>query len=311
MTDSDARQTRAAARIALQDRVRRGKQAAVYGILANVSLAAFKLVAGVVGHSGALVADAIESSADVASSTIVLGGLSVAERDADESYPFGYGKAETLAGAVVALMLIGAACGIFVQAIHEIRTPHDAPAWWTLLVLVVVIALKGGLTQWVRGIASQIDSAAVKGDAWHHASDALTSAAAFVGISVALVGGRGWEAADDWAALVAACVIAANGVSLLRPSMADLMDRSAEEAVITAMRTSAESVQGVTIVEKLAVRRVGLGYRAIIHVQAHPEMSLREAHALGARVTREIHQRVSQAQSVIVHMEPYEDDPSS
>lgn len=307
VADLESRESHAAARTALQDRVRRGKRAAFLGILANLSLAAFKLVAGVAGQSGALVADAIESSADVASSTIVLGGLSVAEREPDEAYPFGYGKAETLAGAVVALMLLGAAGAIAVQSVHEIRTPHDAPAWWTLLVLVVVIGLKGALSRWVQGVGAQIDSAAVKGDAWHHASDALTSAAAFVGISVALVGGPGWESADDWAALAAACVIAANGATLLRPALADLMDRSAEDEVLSAMRAAAERVEGVAAVEKLAVRKVGLGYRAVIHVQAHPEMSLRAAHALGARVTREIHARVSQAQSVIVHMEPYED----
>lgn len=288
------------------ERLTRGKRAARFGILANTALAAFKLVAGIVGHSYALVADAIESSADVASSTIVLGGLQVADREPDESYPFGYGKAETLAGAVVALMLLGASVAIAVEAVREIRTPHHAPAWWTLLVLVVVIIVKSGLSRWVEGVATEIGSTAVKGDAWHHMSDALTSAAAFIGISVALLGGPGWEAADDWAALVASLVIAVNGVLLLRPAVADLMDRSADAEVLASIRDAALTVDGVRAIEKLFVRRVGIGYRVVIHVQADALMTLRDAHTLGGLVSKAIHARVSAVQAVMVHMEPFE-----
>jgi cation diffusion facilitator family transporter len=283
----------------------RGKRAAVAGILANTGLAVFKLVAGVAGHSYALVADAIESIADVASSSIVLRGLQVAGRDPDEQYPFGYGKAEALAGAAVALMLLGAAIGIAIEAIREIRTPHHAPAWWTLLVLVVVMAIKVLLSRRVGTVGSEIGSTAVRTDAQHHFSDALTSAAAFVGISIAVIRGPGWEAADDWAALAASAVIAVNAVLLVRPAVADLMDRSPEPDVVADIRDTASAVAGVRAIEKLAVRRVGLGYRAVVHVQADAEMSLRDAHELGATVTRAIHNRVPEMQSVIVHMEPY------
>jgi len=283
----------------------RGKRAAVAGILANTGLAVFKLVAGVAGHSYALVADAIESIADVASSSIVLRGLQVAGRDPDEQYPFGYGKAEALAGAAVALMLLGAAIGIAIEAIREIRTPHHAPAWWTLLVLVVVMAIKVLLSRRVGTVGYEIGSTAVRTDAQHHFSDALTSAAAFVGISIAVIRGPGWEAADDWAALAASVVIAVNAVLLVRPAVADLMDRSPEPDVVADIRDTASAVAGVRAIEKLAVRRVGLGYRAVVHVQADAEMSLRDAHELGATVTRAIHNRVPEMQSVIVHMEPY------
>jgi cation diffusion facilitator family transporter len=288
----------------------RGKRAAVAGILANTGLAVFKLVAGVAGHSYALVADAIESIADVASSSIVLRGLQVAGRDPDEQYPFGYGKAEALAGAAVALMLFGAAIGIAIEAIREIRTPHHAPAWWTLLVLVVVMAIKVLLSRRVGTVGSEIGSTAVRTDAQHHFSDALTSAAAFVGISIAVIRGPGWEAADDWAALAASIVIAVNAVLLVRPAVADLMDRSPEPDVLADIRDTASAVAGVLAIEKLAVRRVGLGYRAVVHVQADAEMSLRDAHELGAKVTRAIHNRVPEMQSVIVHMEPYQPEAS-
>jgi cation diffusion facilitator family transporter len=284
----------------------RGKRAATAGILANTVLAVFKLVAGVAGHSYVLVADAIESIADVASSSIVLRGLQVAGRDPDEQHPFGYGKAESLAGAAVALMLLGAAIGIAIEAVREIRTPHHAPAWWTLLVLVVVIAIKGLLSRRVGAVGSEIGSTAVQTDAQHHFSDALTSTAAFVGISIAVVKGPGWEAADDWAALAAAAVIMVNAVLLIRPAVADLMDRSPEPDLVAGIRDTASGVDGVLAIEKLAVRRVGLGYHAVVHVQADPQMSLHDAHELGATVTRAIHNRVPEMQSVIVHMEPYE-----
>ena len=284
----------------------RGKRAAIAGILANTTLGVLKLVAGVVGNSYALVADAIESIADVVSSSIVLRGLQVAGRDPDEQHPFGYGKAEALAGAAVALMLLGAAIGIAVEAVRGISTPHDAPAWWTLLVLVVVMAIKGLLSRRVGTVGSEIGSTAVRSDAQHHFSDALTSAAAFVGISISVVKGPGWEAADAWAALAASAVIAVNAVLLVRPAVADLMDRSPEPDVVADIRDTARSVPGVLAIEKLAVRRVGLGYRAVVHVQADPQMSLHDAHELGATVTRAIHNRVPEMQSVIVHMEPYE-----
>jgi cation diffusion facilitator family transporter len=229
----------------------------------------------------------------------------VAGRDPDEQYPFGYGKAEALAGAAVALMLLGAAIGIAIEAIREIRTPHHAPAWWTLLVLVVVMAIKVLLSRRVGTVGSEIGSTAVRTDAQHHFSDALTSAAAFVGISIAVIRGPGWEAADDWAALAASAVIAVNAVLLVRPAVADLMDRSPEPDVVADIRDTASAVAGVRAIEKLAVRRVGLGYRAVVHVQADAEMSLRDAHELGATVTRAIHNRVPEMQSVIVHMEPY------
>ena len=288
----------------------RGKRAAWAGILTNTALAVFKLVAGVVGNSYALVADAIESIADVASSSIVLRGLQLAGRDPDEQYPFGYGKAESIAGATVALMLFGAAIGIAIEAIREIRTPHHAPAWWTLLVLVVVVAIKGVLSRRVGTVGSEIGSTAVRTDAQHHFSDALTSAAAFIGISIAVIRGPGWEAADDWAALAASLVIAVNAVLLMRPAVADLMDRSPEPDVVADIRDTAGGVAGVLAIEKLAVRRVGLGYRAVVHVQADPEMSLHDAHELGGRVTRAIHNRVPEMQSVIVHMEPYQPEAS-
>lgn len=288
------------------DATRRGIRSAQLGMLVNTGLAMTKLVAGLVGNSYALVADAVESTADVLSSLIVWGGLQVAGRSPDERHPFGYGKAESLAAAVVALMLFGAAVGISVQAIGEIRTPHHTPAPWTLAVLVAVVAIKALLSRRVHGVGTNIGSTAVKADAWHHMSDAVTSAAAFIGIAIALWGGPGWESADDWAALVASGIILFNGVSMLRPAVADLLDQMPGEEVVGPVRQAAESVEGVLATEKLAVRKTGLTYRVTIHVQTDPEMPIREAHIVSGKVKGAIRQAAPRVDSVLVHMEPYD-----
>ncbi len=209
----------------MSEPAQRGIQSAQFGILANTTLAVVKLIAGLLGNSYALVADAVESTVDIFSSLIVWGGLRLSLRDPNDQYPFGYGKAEPLAATVVALMLLGASVGIAAEAVGEILTPHHAPAPWTLAVLVVVVGVKALLSRRVGSVASAIGSTAVRADASHHMSDAFTSAAAFVGISIALWGGPGWEAADDWGALAASVIIFVNGYVILHPALGELMDR--------------------------------------------------------------------------------------
>lgn len=283
----------------------RGVQSAQAAILVNTALAIVKLVAGFVGNTYALIADAVESLTDVFASTIVWGGLRVSARDADEAYPFGYGKAEPLAAAVVSLLVISAAIGIAVQSVRHIMTPHLAPAPWTLIVLVAVVVVKWTLSRRVEKVASEIDSGAVRADAWHHMSDALTSVAAFVGISIALVAGPGWESADDWAALAASGLIAYNGVRMMRGASQELMDRAPDAALVAEVRRVAAAVPGVLAIEKLGMRKSGLTYRVTIHVHADPQMTLDAAHALGGRVKSEIRAAIPRVSSVLVHMEPW------
>lgn len=293
----------------LEDRARRGIRAAQAGLLANALLSLVKLLAGILGNSYALIADAVESGADVFSSIVVWRGLRIASREADEEFPFGYAKAETLSAAVVALMLLGASAGITIQAIREILTPHHAPAPFTLVVLIGVVAAKEILFRRVFTVAEEVDSRAVESDAWHHRSDAITSAAAGVGIGIALWGGAGWESADDWAALLAAGVIAWNGVAILRPAIFDLMDRAAETEVVAAIEKAALGVEGVEAVEKLLARRAGMVYFVGIHVQADPAMSLHAAHIVSGKVKRAIRAAQPAVLDVLVHMEPYEPEP--
>lgn len=290
----------------MAEAIRRGIRTTQVGLLVNMGLAIVKLVAGIVGTSYALIADAIESTADVFSSLIVWTGLRIAARSADESYPFGYGKAEALAAAAVGLMLIGAAIVISIEATREIITPHHAPAPFTLIVLVGVVLVKELLFRRVLHVGEELASTAVTADAWHHRSDAITSSAAFVGISVALLGGPGWESADDWAALVAAMVIVINGLRVLRPAVADLMDRAPDPRIIARVESAARAVPTVLATEKLKIRKTGLSYHVDIHVQTDPAMSLHEAHILSGRVKGAIRNAVSSPTEVLVHMEPYE-----
>jgi cation diffusion facilitator family transporter len=210
-------------------------------------------------------------------------------------------------GAVVGLLLLGAAVGVGVSAVREIVTPHHAPAPFTLVVLVAVVAVKELLFRRVQRVGEEVQSTAVKADAWHHRSDAITSAAAFVGIAIALAGGPGWEAADDWAALVAAGIIFVNGVSVLRPAVADLMDRAPDARVVDRVAAAARSIDEVRRVEKLHVRKHGLAFYVDIHVQADPLMSLHDAHVLSGRVKSAIRAAVPAVAGALVHMEPFED----
>lgn len=284
----------------------RGARLAQLGLLVNFLLALTKLVAGILGNSYALVADAVESLADLFSGLVVWRGVTIAQREEDESFPFGYGKAEAVASAVVGLMLLAAALGIGLEAVREIQTPHHMPAPFTLAVLVGVVVVKEGLFRFVLRGANEIGSGAVAADAWHHRSDAITSAAAFIGISAALIGGPGWESADDVAALVAAGIIVFNGLRILRPAVDELMDRAPEPSLLEAADRAARAVPGVLATEKLRGRKHGPRYYLDLHVQADPALSLHEAHVLSGMVKTAVRQQLPSVANVLVHMEPYE-----
>jgi cation diffusion facilitator family transporter len=292
----------------MTDAVRRGMRTALIGMCVNAGLAVVKIAAGIVGHSQALIADGIESAADLFSSLVVWSGLRIASRSADEQYPFGYGKAEALAAGVVALLLFLAALAIAFESVRQILTPHQTPRAFTLLVLVGVILVKELWFRRVLRLGESVGSTVVSADAWHHRSDAITSAAAFVGISVALIGGPGWESADDWAALLASGVIVYNAVGVVRPAVHDLMDRAPGEAILARVAAAARAVPGVRAIEKLKVRKAGMGYYVDLHVQADPRMALHDAHVLSGMVKSAIRSAVPEVHGALIHMEPFVDN---
>ncbi|MCP4590945.1 MAG: cation transporter [bacterium] len=282
-----------------------GTRAALTGIFVNALLAVVKLTAGVLGHSQALIADAVESLADIAGSTIVWGGLTVAAKPPDKNHPYGHGKAESLATLAVAFMLWGAAIGIAIQSVREILTPDRAPAAFTLPVLLVVIVVKETLYRRVQRVGRELGSTAVQSDAWHHRSDALTSLAAAIGISIALIGGEAYAVADDWAALVACLIIATNGSRFLKKAADELMDVSPGDAFFAAARETAQAVEGVRGVEKLFARKMGSRFLVDMHLEVDPSITVEQGHHIGHQVKSALldkHERIS---DVLVHLEPH------
>jgi cation diffusion facilitator family transporter len=285
--------------------VEAGLRISALAVAINVLLAIGKIITGVVGNSYALIADGIESTGDIFSSVIVWGGLRIAIKPADADHPFGHGKAESIAAVVVSLMLLGAALLIAVQSIGEIRTPHHAPEWFTLVVLLGVIAIKETLYRFVFKVGHSLESSALKGDAWHHRSDALTSAAAFIGISIALLGGPGFESADDWAALAACGVIVWNGLRLLRAVADEMMDASVSPEVVAFTKVIAAGVEGVLGVEKCRIRKSGLYLSMDIHIMVDGDLSVRRSHAISHQVKDRLLASQHRINDVTVHIEPW------
>lgn len=283
----------------------RGMRLARLGLVANAALALAKGLAGVIGHSYALVADAAESAADIGGSIVVWSGLRVSARSPDYDHPYGHGKAEPLAAAAVGLMLCVAALGILVKSINATVSPHGAPAPFTLGVLVLVIAVKVALARTVLRAADDAGSRALAADAWHHRADVITSAAAFVGISAALIGGDGWEWCDGAAGSVASIIVFLNGLHILRPALHELMDGAPDIELLERVFVAARSVSGVRLIEHLKARKLGTSYLVDLHAQADPVMSLDEAHMLSGRIKTAIRAAVPSVQDVLVHMEPF------
>lgn len=283
------------------------------GLVASVALATVKMAAGVLGHSSALIADSVESLADTIGSLVVWQSLRVADRPADREHPYGHGKAEALATLFVGGLLFVAAGVIMLRAVDDIRTPHEAPAPWTLVVLIAVILVKEALFRLVLKGAAEHASDAAKADAWHHRSDAITSAAAFLGVSIAIAGSRWFDVprlvlADEVAAIIASVIIVITGAKLVRPAFHELLDGSMPEIAAKVGATAAQ-VDGVRRIEKVHARKSGRGYHVDMHVQVDRELSISAAHALGGKVRAHVRTVHPDVRDVLIHIEP--DDESS
>jgi cation diffusion facilitator family transporter len=283
-----------------------GAQLALLGVAVNFILAVVKIVAGILGHCYALIADGIESSLDIFGSLVIWFGLKVAAAPPDDEHPYGHGKAEPLASVAVALAVIAAAIGLAIQSLREIVTPHHAPAPFTLVVLILVIIIKETLFRKVAHAARGLGSTAVKTDAWHHRSDAITSAGAFIGISIALVGGPGWEPADDWAALFTCGLIGFNGYRLLLPALHEVMDSAPSPEFAATVRAIAAGVPGVVDVETCRIRKMGMEYYVDIHIGVNADLTVRAGHDIGHSVKDAIRTGEPHIADVLVHIEPVE-----
>ena len=281
-----------------------GARVALFGLVINIVLSSAKIVAGLLGNAYVLIADGIESAFDVAGSVIIWSALKFAARPPDATHPYGHGKAEPIAAIIVSVGVLAAALGLAIQSVHELFLPHHAPAPFTLGILIIAVIIKEILYRYVIRFGRDVESTAIQTDAWHHRTDAMTSVAAFIGISVALVGGEAWQSADDWAALFACGVIGANGYRLLRPALFEIMDTAPRGQIVDVVRNAARAVPGVVEIEKLLIRKMGLSFYADLHVKVNGAISVREGHHIAHAVKHAIQDSDRRIADVLVHIEP-------
>jgi cation diffusion facilitator family transporter len=274
------------------------------GIVLSVILALVKGVTGVLGNSYALIADAIESTADVFSSFLVLFGIRYANKPADANHPYGHGRAEPLVTFIVVGFLIISATIIASESIYNILRPHDLPASWTLIVLGVIIVWKELSYRYVMKKGKEINSSSLQADAWHHRSDAVTSVSAFVGISIALYFGKGYESADDWAALFASVFILYNAYLIFRPALGEIMDEHRYSELEFRIRETALNVEGIIGTEKCFIRKVGMKFHIDLHAIVNGDLSVREGHNLAHSLKDALRTEHVEIGHVLIHVEP-------
>ncbi|MDV6169716.1 cation diffusion facilitator family transporter [Flavobacterium sp. DG1-102-2] len=282
----------------------KGLKSTFVGIVVSAILAVLKAAGGIFGNSYALIADAIESTADIFTSSMLWLGLKWASRPADEDHPYGHGKAEALIAIGIGAALTIAAVVIGKESIHNIITPHKSPAAYTLIILLVVIATKEILYRYVKKTGVELNSQAIKADAFHHRSDAITSAAAFIGISISLLGGKGYEAADDYAALFAGVIILINVYHIVRPAIGELLDEDLDPSLNERVRELAAEVTGVTNVEKCHTRKMGVHNHADLHIWVDGNLSVTDGHTISHAVKDHIQETLPQFIEVMIHIEP-------
>lgn len=275
-----------------------------FSIIGNTTLALIKGLAGIFGNSYALIADAIESTTDIFSSILVLFGLKYAKRPADENHPYGHGKIEPLITFLIVAFLAVSAAVIAYESIQNIQTPHQVPKPWTLLVLGGIILWKEISYRIVIKKSKETNSSSLKADAWHHRSDAITSIMAFVGISTALVLGKGYETADDWAALLASGFILYNSYLIFRPALGEVMDEHLYDDLLDEIRKEAIQVQGILDTEKCFIRKAGMKYQVDLHAIVDGEISVREGHHISHQLKDHLIKEIPNLGHVLIHIEP-------
>lgn len=288
----------------MNDLTREAIKTSYLSILGNACLAIAKGVTGIFGNSYALIADAIESTTDVFSSLLVLLGLKYSSRPPDENHPYGHGKAEPLMTFAVVGFLVVSATVIAIESIEHIRTPHQVPEPYTLVVLAIIVIIKEVFYRVVSRKSDETKSSALKADAWHHRSDAITSLMAFIGISIALYMGDGYETADDWAALFASGFILYNAYLILRPALGEVMDEHMYDDMIADIRTLTEAVPGVIETEKCYVRKTGMNFHVDLHIAVSANITVKEGHDIAHTVKNELLQKLPEIADVLIHVEP-------
>lgn len=273
-------------------------------IVGNILLAIVKGLTGYFGNSYALIADAIESTTDVFASCLVLFGIKYSTLPPDDNHPYGHGRAEPLITFAVVGFLLISATFIAYESIDNITTPQVAPESFTLYVLAAIIIGKEILYRIVSRKGDETHSTSLKADAWHHRSDAITSLIAFIGISVSIYMGEGYETADDWAALLASGFIVYNAFLIFRPALSEIMDEHIYDDFVENVRQISTTVEGVVDTEKCFVRKMGLTYHVDLHLIVDGDISVRKGHDIAHRLKNELQRQIPEISDVLIHVEP-------
>jgi len=281
-------------------------KATYFSIISNSALALIKGLAGFFGNSYALVADAIESTTDIFASFLVLFGLKYANKPADENHPYGHGRIEPLITFLVVGFLIISATIIAYESIENIRTPHDLPKPFTLIILAAIIVWKEISYRFVIKKSKETKSSSLKADAWHHRSDAITSISAFVGISIALFMGKGYESADDWAALLSSGFILYNCYKIFRPALGEIMDEHFYDELCVDINIIAKTVEGIIDTEKCFIRKAGMQFHVELHATVDANITVKQGHDLAHKLKDTLREQLPQLGHVLVHIEPFE-----
>ena len=275
-----------------------------FSILGNTALSLIKWITGYFGNSYALIADAIESTADIFSSGIVLIGLKYSTLPADKNHPYGHGRAEPLITFLVVGFLIASAIIIAYKSILNILTPHALPEPYTLFVLAAIILWKEISYRVVINKSIKTKSSSLKADAWHHRSDAITSVTAFIGISIALFFGPGYESADDWAALLGSGLILYNSYGIFRPALGEIMDENLYEDLIIKVREISKTVSGVITTEKCLIRKTGMKYQVDLHLIVDGSLTVKQGHDIAHDLKDTLQLHLPELGDVLIHVEP-------
>ncbi len=284
--------------------MRRARHIAILGMVVSGVLAVMKILLGLKGHSAAVVADGFESSADVFASGLVLIGLILAERPADENHPYGHGRVETLTGLLLGFFLF---CAGALIARHGLVDAADAlpPAWWAVLPLILSILAKGGLVVVKYRHSREIGSTSLRADAANDAIDMLSGAVALAALSLTLWKPVKFARADHFGAFAVGLIVIATSIRVMLESSLHLMDTMPDDEDMLRVRQVALAVPDVKGVEKCFARKTGLRYHVDLHLEVDPEITVRESHDIAGRVRERIRDEIAWVADVLVHVEPW------
>jgi cation diffusion facilitator family transporter len=279
------------------------------GGIVNVVLLIFKFVAGIVGHSAAMIADAIHSFSDFVTDIIVLVFIHISEKPQDKSHDYGHGKYETLATTLIGAVLLAVAIGIIYSGAMKITIwasgeQLKAPGLLALWAALVSIIMKEGVYHYSMVKARQLNSQAVEANAWHHRSDALSSIGTAVGIGGAIFLGQRWSVLDPVASIIVGAFIVKVALSLLRSGIGDLMEQSLPDAVEEEILRLASTIPGVVKPHDLRTRRIGNHYAIELHILVDGDITLRKAHDKASEVEDLLINRYGEGTHIVVHVEP-------